>query len=228
MPQTAAKSVANGDVQDYTPGSAKTAGDMVVIGNRALPLYVNLAANELGALALEGIFDVPKETGAIALGSEVYWQADGTPVTGDASSGAATTGDGGGTAFVGYATVAAVSGDSYVRVRLAEAPTGRLIVGSAVAAGSVVGDAGAVPAGATFVLATGADATKGVILPALGAGQYVVVKNVDNAVLKVYPASGGTINVLSANAAISMAARTIATFIASSATQVYTQPLLPS
>lgn len=228
MAQTAAKSVANGDVQDYTPGSAKTAGDMVVVGNRALPLYVNLAANELGALALEGIFDVPKETGAIALGAEVYWQTDGTPVTGDASSGAATTGDGGGTAFVGYATVAAVSGDSYVRVRLAEAPTGRLITGTVAAAGSAQGDAGAIPAGTTFALATGADATKGVILPALAAGQMIVVKNVDNAVLKVYPASGGTINVLSANAAISMAARTIATFIGSSATQVYTLPLLPS
>jgi len=228
MPQTPAKSVANGDVQDYTPGSAKTAGDMVVVGNRALPLYVNLAANELGALALEGIFDIPKETGAIAAGAEVYWQADGTPVTGDASSGAATTGDGGGTAFVGYATVAAVSGDSYVRVRLAESPSHRLVQGTVAAAGSVQGDAGAIPAGTSFVLATGADATKGVILPALNAGQPVIVKNVDNAVLKVYPASGGTINVLSANAAISMAARTIATFIGSSATQVYTSPLLPS
>jgi predicted RecA/RadA family phage recombinase len=228
MPQTPAKSVANGDVQDYTPGSAKTAGDMVVIGNRALPLYVNLAANELGALALEGIFDVPKETGAIAVGSEVYWQTDGTPVTGDASSGAATANDGGGVSFIGYATVAAASGDSYVRVRLAESPSGRLVQRTVAAAGSVQGDAAAIPAGKTFILATGADATKGVILPALGAGQYVVIKNVDNAVLKVYPASGGTINVLSANAAISMAARTIATFIGSSATQVYTSPLLPS
>jgi predicted RecA/RadA family phage recombinase len=228
MAQTSAKSVANGDVQDYTPAAAKTAGDIVVVGNRALPLYVSLAANELGALALEGIFDVPKETGAIAQGAEVYWQTDGTPVTGDASSGAATTGDGGGTAFLGYATVAAVSGDSYVRVRLAEAPTGRLVTATVAAAGSAQGDAGAIPAGATFVLATGADATKGVILPALAAGQMCVVKNVDNAVLKVYPASGGTINVLSANAAISMAARTIATFIGASATQVYTLPLLPS
>jgi len=99
------------------------------------------------------------------------------------------------------------------------------------AAGSVQGDAGAITVsspGLAFV--TGADATKGVVLPAAVAGYDIVVKNDDaaNAILKVYPASGDIINALGANNAISMAAKTSALFVALDATTWYTVPLLPS
>lgn len=94
------------------------------------------------------------------------------------------------------------------------------------AAGSVQGDAAAMVA--DFVLVTGADATKGVILPTPAAGRRIVVKNNAGSVLKVYPATGGAINAIAANTAISLAANVPAMFIASSATQWWTLPLLPS
>jgi hypothetical protein len=56
------------------------------------------------------------------------------------------------------------------------------------------------------------------------------VKNADaaNAILKVYPDTGDAINALAANAALSMAAKTSAVFVAFDATTWYTIPLLPS
>lgn len=99
--------------------------------------------------------------------------------------------------------------------------------GTVAATGSVQGDAAAIPTG-DFVVVTAADGTKGVILPTPTAGQQILVKNNAAAILKVYPATGGAINGLSANAAISMAANTPAIFAASSPTQWFTCPLLPS
>lgn len=94
------------------------------------------------------------------------------------------------------------------------------------AAGSAQGDATSMSA--DFVVVTGADATKGVILPTPVAGRVLMLKNNAAAVLKVYPATGGAINALSANAAISLASLVGAVFVASSATQWFTIPLLPS
>lgn len=99
------------------------------------------------------------------------------------------------------------------------------------AAGSAQGDAGAVTATAPGLIhATGADATKGIVLPAAAAGKQFTVKNDDaaNAVLKVYPATGDAINAIAANSAISMAAKTCCTFTAIDATTWFTNPLLPS
>lgn len=94
------------------------------------------------------------------------------------------------------------------------------------AAGNAQGDATAMSA--DFVLVTGADGTKGVILPAPVAGRTLMLKNNTNAVLKVYPATGGAINAIAANGAMSLAALVGAVFVASSATQWWTIPLLPS
>ena len=110
-------------------------------------------------------------------------------------------------------------------------PTLNLTVAALAAAGSAQGDAGAiVSASGAFIHATGADATKGIILPAATAGQIFIIKNSDaaNAVLKVYPATGDAINALAANAALSMAAKTSALFVALDTTTWYTLPLLPS
>lgn len=96
------------------------------------------------------------------------------------------------------------------------------------AAGSVQGDAGAVAVG--FTLVTAADATKGVVLPDAAAGKIAIIKNSDaaNAVLKIYPASGDAINELSANSALSIAAKTSVFLIAYDATTWYSLPLLAS
>jgi len=99
------------------------------------------------------------------------------------------------------------------------------------AAGSTVADGGAIAAGSGgLVLATGANATKGVVLPTGAAGDFFVIKNDDaaNAVLKVYAASGGKINNGSADAALSMAAKTCATLFCIAADSWVSSPLLPS
>lgn len=108
--------------------------------------------------------------------------------------------------------------------------SGNLFIKSATvaAAGSNQGTAAAVAGG--FTLVTGADAAKGVVLPAAAAGLVVIIKNADaaNAVLKVYPASGDAINALAANASYDMAAKTSMLLVAYDATTWYTVPLLAS
>ena len=81
-----------------------------------------------------------------------------------------------------------------------------------------------------FAFVTGADGTKGAVLPAAVAGKVIVVKNSDaaNAILKLYPASGDAINALAANASLNMAAKTSALLVCLDATTWYTVPLLPS
>lgn len=98
------------------------------------------------------------------------------------------------------------------------------------AAGSTITDATQIGVKSpALVTVTGADGTKGVKLPKASPGKTFTVKNVDNAVLKVYPYEAASlINVLSAGAAISMAARTCATFHCASTGQWYTCPLVPS
>lgn len=96
------------------------------------------------------------------------------------------------------------------------------------AAGSVLADAAQLLEG--FQVVTGADGTKGVKLPATPtAGTIVIIKGTTSAVLKVWPDAAATINAIGSNGAMSLASGVIpAIFLAKSATQWYTLPLLPS
>lgn len=96
------------------------------------------------------------------------------------------------------------------------------------ATGSVLADAAQLSTG--FTVVTGADGTKGVKLPATPtAGSIVIIKGTTAGVLKVWPDAAATINAVAANGAISLASGAIpAIFIAKSATQWYTLPLVPS
>lgn len=102
----------------------------------------------------------------------------------------------------------------------------RLPVAAVAATGSAQGDAAALSEGLNVVSA--ADGTKGVVLPTAVAGMTVIVKNTAAAALKIYPATGGTINALSANAAYSITNLTSTLLVASSATQWYSVPLVAS
>lgn len=74
-----------------------------------------------------------------------------------------------------------------------------LVTASPAAAGNSAGTATAITADQNDV--TGADGTKGVILPVGVAGMRIRVRNGVDAVLKVYPDTGGTINGAGANVA---------------------------
>ncbi len=66
-------------------------------------------------------------------------------------------------------------------------------------------------------------AAAGVILPTAVAGMRILVRNSDSAdTLSIYPATGGTINALSANAAFTLAAGSTTELMATTATQWYT------
>jgi hypothetical protein len=89
--------------------------------------------------------------------------------------------------------------------------------GSLAAAGSVIGNAGAIVDMVTTV--TGADDTKGVVLPTPTAGQVAVIySSTATSGLKVYPHVGGTINDGSANAAVVLEGKSMGLFIATSTT----------
>lgn len=115
MAQSAVYREAEGEKIDYTPGTAVTGGSVVVAPSFPCLAEDDIAASRLGAVDPNGIWKVPKATGAVALWGQVWWNPTGTPVTGDASSGAASTTK---TAYpLGIAVLAAASGDSYVYVK---------------------------------------------------------------------------------------------------------------
>lgn len=224
MAQVPATQYSGDEYIDYTPGSAVTAGDVIVIGSVIGVADSDIAASAKGALAVCGVRKVPKTTAAWVVGLPVHWNPTGDPDGGDAGTGAANQ-LGVGT-YMGIATATASSGDDYGYVLLNQ-PTNLVAVSAVTAAGSAIGDAAQLSQGLNVV--TGADGTKGVILPTAVAGMQVTVKGVTAGVLKVYPKTGATINALSASAAISLASGAIpAIFVASSSTQWYTIPLVPS
>ncbi len=95
------------------------------------------------------------------------------------------------------------------------------------ATGTNLGTAAQLANGYTTV--TGADGTVGVKLVATPvAGSQALIKNASASALKVYPDAAATINAIGSNGPISMAANTIAIFIADGTTQWYTLPLVPS
>ena len=92
MAQTPAEFVCDGRTIDYTPVSAVAAGDVVVQGKLVGVAKVPIAAAALGALAVTGVFDAPKDSSNVtAAGAALYWDADGNPVGGTAGTGAMTT-----------------------------------------------------------------------------------------------------------------------------------------
>ena len=86
---------------DHTPGTAVTAGDIVVVGNTALIAHVDIAANELGALAAgRGVYSELAD-GAIGAGLTVYWNSGASRVTTTATS----------NQFLGFTTKASTGAD---------------------------------------------------------------------------------------------------------------------
>lgn len=224
MAQVPALTYSSEGAIDYTPGSAVTGGDVIVINGIVGVATSDIAASTKGSLATDGVFKLPKTTAAIVAGLPVHWNPTGDPDSGTAGTGAANQ-LGVGT-YAGVAAEATGSGDDYAIVSLNEA-SNLLAVSAVTAAGSSISDAAQLSQGLNIV--TGADGTKGVILPVAVPGMQVIVKGVTAGVLKIYPVASSTINALSASAAISLASGAIpVTLVASSSTQWYTLPLVAS
>lgn len=101
-----ADSFQHGHTVDYTPSSAVAAGDVVVLNDLVTVAPRPIAANKLGAVAVEGVYALPKATGAINQGAIVYWDATAGNITTTSS----------GNKRAGKAAVAAASADATCRV----------------------------------------------------------------------------------------------------------------
>jgi len=107
--------VHDGAAIDYTPGADVAVGDVVVQGELVGIAKTPIAANALGALAVDGVFDLPKATGvgtAITAGALVYWDVADAQATTDADTGT--------NKLLGKTIAAATDDDATVRVRLSQ------------------------------------------------------------------------------------------------------------
>jgi predicted RecA/RadA family phage recombinase len=98
---------------DYTPGSDVDSGQVVVQGDLVGVAKRPIAANELGSLALVGVFDFAKQAGGgvtFAVGALAYWD--------DTNNVAVATDGGGANKRLGKVFRAAADADATVRVKL--------------------------------------------------------------------------------------------------------------
>jgi predicted RecA/RadA family phage recombinase len=91
---------------DYTPSAAVAAGDVVVLNDLVCVAPRAIAANALGAVSVDGVWSMPKATGAINQGALVYWDATAGNITTTATN----------NKRAGKAAKAAASGDASVQV----------------------------------------------------------------------------------------------------------------
>ena len=166
MAQTPANYVFPGASLPYTGAGTEVPGQVIEVGT--VPMIVETVdPNAATAMNLSsgGVWNVPKDTSTFSAGDAVYWDSNGSPVTGTASSGAATS-TASGNNLMGLVTPlgAALTGDSYVQVLLTAAKRTTTIAGSVTAddiTGSdsslgIAGKAGNNGAGGAIVIAGGA------------------------------------------------------------------------
>lgn len=106
-----------------------------------------------------------------------------------------------------------------------------LTVATLAGLGTTIADAAPiVSASGSVIFMTGGNNSVGVILPVAVKGAHYKLKNdqAANGIMKLYPQVNSTINGLSANTAISLAANTFCEVVALNTTNWSTIPLLPS
>ncbi len=109
MPQ--ATFIQEGHYIDHTPASALASGDVVVQGDLVGVALRPLAAGETGALAVDGIFDFNKSTGAaFTVGTLLYWDDTNNVVTTTSA----------GNKAIGKVVRAAALADTTVRIRVSQ------------------------------------------------------------------------------------------------------------
>lgn len=107
--------VQEGRYIDYTPSGAVTSGELLEIGSLyGVAMAASTGATQPVSVALEGVYEVPKTTGAgtaLTVGAPAYFDASAAgSVNGDDESAANT--------LCGYAVEAAADGVALAKVRL--------------------------------------------------------------------------------------------------------------
>lgn len=217
----AAAKVAEGDVLPYVnaTGGSLTLGTIIAIGDIFGLLSdcgmgtsgpnTTLANGSTGRVTVRGVVEALKvgSGGDVKSGQAAFWDATNTRFTPVEADGI----------YAGVFAENAASAGTRCKVLLnAPRPTGgndydATAITTVAAAGNAQGNAAALTGIVNNV--TGADGTKGVVLPAAVAGLRRVVYNADTTnALKVYPASGDDINDGTADAEVSVPAKRIAIF----------------
>ena len=104
-----------GDAIDFTPTVDVAAGSVIVVGELIGVTKRDIKANELGAIAVAGVFDVAKQGGAgvtFAIGAKVYWD--------DTNNVAVVTDGAGANKPMGKAVLVAADAATTVRVRISQ------------------------------------------------------------------------------------------------------------
>ncbi|TWU19857.1 DUF2190 family protein [Allorhodopirellula heiligendammensis] len=103
--------VQEGAAVDYTPDADLPAGSVVVQGELVGITKHDIKANVLGAISVEGVFDVAKDPAiSVSAGAKVYW---------DATAGQSVT-TATGNKLLGKAVLSAGTNTPIVRVRLSQ------------------------------------------------------------------------------------------------------------
>ena len=101
--------IQKGDTLTLTaPTGGVASGDGVLVGSLFGIAAGDAAENDNVEVQTTGVFDLPKATGAVTQGAKIYWDNTNKNVTTTAT----------GNTLIGAATVAAVSGDATVQVKL--------------------------------------------------------------------------------------------------------------
>jgi predicted RecA/RadA family phage recombinase len=103
-----AKFVYDGKAIDYTPTEDTPAGSVVVVGDIIGVTKLDIAARTLGVLHLVGVYDIEKASGAIDVGTTMYWDTTAQHTTPTATN----------NTYLGVAVEDAAASDSTVRVRI--------------------------------------------------------------------------------------------------------------
>lgn len=142
MPEAILKQCAG--TQDYTPGSASAAGEVIQLSDQRAAIVVSeLEASQLGAVATQGIYDVLAATGVtFVVGETVFWDASANTAINSADAALADF-------AIGTAVAAKVSGELVVRVDLNAHTTRRKVLETAAAITLTAADLGATVYGDT-------------------------------------------------------------------------------
>ena len=136
-----------GQVLAYLATGDKIAGEVVTVGTRPLVVVsaIDFSENPIGSVYADGVLDLPQAAEIIQAGDRVYWDENGSPVTGTALSGAATA-TASGNNLIGTCTPLQINGttdtaatDTYVRVDIDGTSLNIATVGGSMTADDITG-----------------------------------------------------------------------------------------
>ncbi len=104
-----ARYVQRGESIDYTPETDVAAGDVILMGKLRGIAKLDIKAGELGALALTGVYEMPKGDLVVNVGDILGWSASEKKIVAASTSGCTK---------IGFAVAASAAGDATALVLL--------------------------------------------------------------------------------------------------------------